>query len=338
MADGDDPIELEATGERLIPEAYAGELVLAEHLARYLLAARLTAGRRVLAAACGEGYGTALLAGAGPERIVGLDVDERTVRHARQRYGLDIRQGDVLELPFADGEFDLVVSFETIEHVAEPERALSEFARVVGPDGLLIVSTPNAGEYLEDNPFHVRELAPDQFIRALRERFAEVRPLYQQNFLASAILDADALGADDASRPLPLDTRKVLGVPPGRELYTLALCGPQPLPELPADIAVLAGVYEAHQLADRLREETEISRRWHAAHDQGVKTQQEWSARATLAEETLEDALRTQRAWAERAAEAERQNAELRATLERIAASASWRVTKPLRRLRGRSQ
>ena len=129
------PPPLEATGERLVPEAFAGELVLAEHLARYLLAARLAPGRRVLDAASGEGYGTAMLAASGAENVIGVDVDAATVAHARGRYGLDFRVGDVSELPFADGEFDLVVSFETIEHVADPEHALSEFARVLGDQG-----------------------------------------------------------------------------------------------------------------------------------------------------------------------------------------------------------
>ncbi|MDP1850210.1 MAG: class I SAM-dependent methyltransferase, partial [Solirubrobacteraceae bacterium] len=122
---------LEATGERLIPEAYAGSVVLAEHLARYRLAARLAPGRDVLDAACGEGYGSAMLAAAGAASVVGIDIDAATVAHARERHGIDARQGDVGRLPFDDATFGLVVSFETIEHVAEPERALDEFRRVL---------------------------------------------------------------------------------------------------------------------------------------------------------------------------------------------------------------
>ena len=64
---------LDATGERVIPKAYAGALVLAEHLARYQLAARLARGRTVLDAACGEGYGSATLAAAGAASVVGVD-------------------------------------------------------------------------------------------------------------------------------------------------------------------------------------------------------------------------------------------------------------------------
>jgi SAM-dependent methyltransferase len=313
----DVPQSLEATGERLMPEAFAGELVLAEHVARYLLAARLAPGRRVLDAACGEGYGTAMLAGAGAARVVGVDVDEETVAHARRQYGLDARVGDVGELPFADGEFDLVVSFETIEHVPDPEQVLSEFARVLGDDGLLLVSTPNAREYLVDNPFHVRELTPEELIDALESRFAEVRPLYQQNFLTSAIFDAGTLALADREQRLDLESRKVAGVEPGRELYTLALCGPAGLPALPADVAVLSDVYEAHELAHRAAEAERILRDWHERATEAERLVGEWQARAT---------------------EAERQTAELRATIERIAGSLSWRLTRPLRAMRGRSR
>ncbi|MGH2898589.1 MAG: class I SAM-dependent methyltransferase, partial [Solirubrobacteraceae bacterium] len=145
---------LEATGERLIPEAFAGSLVLAEHLARYRFAARLARGRAVLDAACGEGYGSAMLAAAGAASVVGIDIDAETVAHARATHGIDAREGDVGRLPCEDASFDLVVSFETIEHVAEPERALDEFRRVLSPGGILVVSTPNGDEYLEDNPYH----------------------------------------------------------------------------------------------------------------------------------------------------------------------------------------
>jgi SAM-dependent methyltransferase len=318
------PPSLEATGERLVPEAFAGELVLAEHVARYLLAARLVSGRRVLDAACGEGYGTAMLAGAGAAGVVGVDIDDETVAHARRRYGLDVRVGDVGELPFADGEFDLVVSFETIEHVAEPERVLAEFARVLGDDGVLLVSTPNAREYLVDNPFHVRELSPEELLGALGSHFAEVRPLYQQNFLASAILDAATLSLSDRDRRLDLEARKVAGVDPGRELYTLALCGRSGLPMLDADIAVLSDIYEAHDMAHQVVA-------WQGRAGEAERLQREWGERAAEAERLVGE-------WQARATEAERQAAELRATIERIAGSLSWRLTKPLRAIRGRSR
>ena len=125
--------ELEPTGERLLPEHHGGQLVHAEHLARYRLAAQLAPGRRVLDCACGEGYGAALMAAAGAKSVTAADIDQATVDHVRDRYGIDAHRADVRCLPFEDGAFDLVVSFETIEHVQEPERALDELARVRAP-------------------------------------------------------------------------------------------------------------------------------------------------------------------------------------------------------------
>jgi SAM-dependent methyltransferase len=311
----DEP-ELEATGERLIPEAAVGELVLAEHLARYRLATRLARGRRVLDAACGEGYGTAMLAAAGASAAVGVDIDPATVRHAAAGHGIDARVADVAALPFDDGSFDLVVSFETIEHVLEPHNVLDELRRVLAPGGLLLISTPNAREYKVENEFHVRELDPDEFVAALQARFAAVRVLYQQNFLLSMVVDEQRLAQDDPAQPVSLDVTKAYGVPPGRELYTLALCGLEPdLPTLEADVAVVTGVYEAHELAARTVEAERLVVTWHERATEAERIQREWQARAT---------------------EAERQNEELRTTIERIRASISWRITKPLRSLRCR--
>jgi 2-polyprenyl-3-methyl-5-hydroxy-6-metoxy-1,4-benzoquinol methylase len=313
---------LEWTGERLIPEAVEGELVLAEHLARYRLAAHLAPGRRVLDAACGEGYGSVLLREAGAEEVVGVDLDPATVAHARDTHGVASVEGDVADLPFDDGTFDLVVSFETIEHVKDPDRALDEFARVLTDAGMLIISTPNALEYLDDNPYHLREFTSGEFLSALRSRFPEVTPLYQQNFLTSAILDAERMKYDNGQRVVGLEATKVAGVEPGRELYSIVLCGRAPLPVLDGNIAVLAGIFEAHHLAREFRESK--SRALEAK-----RIQQEWYARATEAE-------RIQQEWEARATEAERQLAELRLTLDRVMSSVSWRLTKPLRAVKGK--
>jgi SAM-dependent methyltransferase len=272
--------DLEPTGERLIPDRQPGELVLAEHLARYRLAAQLAPGRRVLDAACGEGYGLALMAGAGAESATGVDVDQGAVEHVRERHGLDARRADVRELPFEDGAFDLVVSFETIEHVEQPERALDELARVLAPDGLLLISTPNASQYLVDNEFHVREFGHDEFAGLLHDRFPAVRLLYQHNWLTSAVLEEPDLAEDGGERRLDLRLTKVRGVAPGDELYLLALCGRGGVEvDLQAE-AVMAGTDEAHELARRLVEAQGTAAQWHDRYQETLATAQ-WM-RSTL--------------------------------------------------------
>ena len=117
---------LEFTGERFTPESERE--IWYEHLHRYVLAAGLVDGLTVLDAASGEGYGTDLLA-RNASRVVGVDVSDEAVEHARNRYGakqpgkLEFHRADVTDLPFENDSFDAVVSFETLEHL-EPQSAM----------------------------------------------------------------------------------------------------------------------------------------------------------------------------------------------------------------------
>jgi len=159
--------DLTFTGERFLP-ACAGEIAY-EHWHRYAFARRYAEGRRVLDAACGEGYGTALL-GTKAAEAVGVDIDASSIRHAQSTYGsatVRFIGGSCTELPFPDASFDVVVSFETVEHLdaADQPRMLAEFARVLKPAGLLIISSPNKRLYSDArdyvNEFHRHELYRD---------------------------------------------------------------------------------------------------------------------------------------------------------------------------------
>lgn len=148
--------------ERLDPEA-APEASLREHLARYRFARERVSGR-VLDVACGAGYGTALLG------AVGLDLSADALRRARRETGRLVR-GDALRLPFG-GNFDAVVSFETVEHVDDPERFVEECRRVLRPGGRLLISTPNRELWSPRSarpltPAHVKEFSSREFVALL---------------------------------------------------------------------------------------------------------------------------------------------------------------------------
>lgn len=170
---------LEFTGERFVPGA-PGEIWY-EHWHRYHFAAPLVAGARTLDVACGSGYGSALLA-AQAARVIGLDLSPAAIAHARSRYAgtpnVEFIAGDCKRLPLAAASVDAVVSFETLEHIHGQEAFVDEIARVLAPDGVLVLSCPNKFEYSDRraavNEFHVRELYRDELSALVTARFPHV--------------------------------------------------------------------------------------------------------------------------------------------------------------------
>lgn len=171
--------------ERIIPdETPAG--ILALHLKRYAFARPYAEGKEVLDAACGVGYGTAYLAEAA-SHVTGVDIDADTLVYARRRYpatNIEFQQMDVTRLAFPAASFDVMVSFETLEHVDDAPGAVREAARVLRDGGVYIVSTPRVEETTSnpENPFHAIEYSPADFAALLGNSFAEVE-LYGQRRL-----------------------------------------------------------------------------------------------------------------------------------------------------------
>lgn len=161
------------------------------HLARYALARRhVREGAMVLDAACGLGYGSAILAaGTSAARVLGVDLAGWAIEYARLHYGstdprLEFRQGDVTNLGFLnDASIDLVVSFETLEHLPNPDQALQEFARILKPGGVFIGSVPNL--WVDEQgrnpvPYHLHVYDYAQFYDQVARCF-RWRELYRQN-------------------------------------------------------------------------------------------------------------------------------------------------------------
>lgn len=156
--------------ERVSPEISDQALYL-EHLARYIFAGeRLTAGMRVLDAACGAGYGASYLGELGAS-IVGVDINAEAVSEARKRYpDISFLTMDCARLTFEDASFDGVVAFEMIEHIPDYTACLGEIWRVLRSGGLLILSTPNVSENRKGsscNPYHCHELSKEDLQKAL---------------------------------------------------------------------------------------------------------------------------------------------------------------------------
>jgi len=219
---------LEFTGERFTPECVRE--IWYEHFHRYALAARWCANLRTLDAACGEGYGASLLAKTA-STVEAVDISTAAIEHAKKRYGLtenlSYQVADCTSLPFADNEFERVVSFETIEHLAEQDQLLAEFRRVLKPDGVLILSSPDKAFYSDQqkagNEFHVKELYRDELEALIGRHFDAWRLLGQKLMFHSAIWSLD--GVENVS--LDQVSEENVTLPPGitqPAMYFIALC------------------------------------------------------------------------------------------------------------------
>lgn len=184
------------TGERCVP--WTDDLqVIYEHYHRYAFAARFVAGKRVLDLASGEGYGGALLARTAAE-VVGLEIDPRTVEHARTRYpDSRFEVGSITDPKALDGEtFDVITCFEAIEHVDAQDKLMELVTGRLAPGGVFLCSTPDIEVYTHDhgneNPYHVHELTESAFRSLLAGSFEHVVVLRQNVAVGSLIHDNGA--------------------------------------------------------------------------------------------------------------------------------------------------
>ncbi|MEP6483188.1 MAG: class I SAM-dependent methyltransferase [Rudaea sp.] len=224
-------------------------------------------GKRVLDAACGEGYGSALLA-TGAAHVTGLDISPDAVGHAKKRYGhqsnLAFDVGDCTKLDSKLGPFDLIVSFETLEHVTEQGDLVAGFARALTPDGILVISSPDKKTYSDErgysNEFHVRELYRDELFDLLRPHFPFVRLYGQKLLFQSAIWNMESsagyVHAVTSAGDVP---QTGLNYAP---LYFIAVCSRHALPDSMPGVALFGdreeSVYEHYN--------TEVRRNMTAGH------------------------------------------------------------------------
>jgi glycosyltransferase involved in cell wall biosynthesis/SAM-dependent methyltransferase len=236
---------MEFTGERYV-SGMIGPIQY-EHYHRYLFSAPFCVGRSVLDIACGEGYGSYLLAQTA-RHVTGVDISAETVTFAQSNYGTENLQfipGSATSIPLADSSIEVVVSFETLEHFSDHEQFLAEVFRVLVPGGLFIISSPNRDSYgsQNDNPFHERELDREEFRSALLSRFSSVA-LFEQRSMDGSVIAGEA-GSKYDTEGLEnfedLKYRRTLGMPTPQ--YFIAIGTNSALPDLSNSLLFSGGYW-----------------------------------------------------------------------------------------------
>ncbi|MDX8389746.1 MAG: class I SAM-dependent methyltransferase [Mariprofundaceae bacterium] len=225
--------ELSFTGERFMTEC-KGEIWY-EHWHRYAFAAPFVKGLRVVDVASGEGYGSSHLA-THAAHVVGIDISEQAVAHANRRYAdkknLKYVTASCDAIPLSTNSVDVVTSFETIEHIQNQAEMIEEIQRVLKPDGLLIISSPDKKTYSDDrsyqNEHHIKELYNHEFQTLLAGYFPYISQFGQRVVCHSAIwpLDAPICNLDlqlgeEGSAPEAVASIDI------EPLYHIALCSMQ---------------------------------------------------------------------------------------------------------------
>jgi SAM-dependent methyltransferase len=170
---------LALTGERTLPDVPAENYWYRRHLAVYEWIAERTWGRRVVDLACGEGYGSAVLARTATS-VVGVDANPDAFEHARLKYTTPAVHFERDMIERWDGDVDCVVFLQTIEHVQDPDAVLERLRKLIGPSGIAFVSTPNlltlapAGAEKSGNPWHIKEYRAEEFRELCERHFGAV--------------------------------------------------------------------------------------------------------------------------------------------------------------------
>ena len=170
---------LELTGERTLPDVPEENYWYRRHRVVYDWIADRCAGLRVIDMACGEGYGSALLAERATS-VIGVDANPEAHEHARLRYRANNLRFERALIEQFEAPCDAIVFLQTIEHVADPGAVLARYRDLVGAAGRVYVSTPNLltlappGAERSDNPWHLREYRAAEFEALCREHFRHV--------------------------------------------------------------------------------------------------------------------------------------------------------------------
>lgn len=231
--------------ERMVPEFHKDRLIYSEHVTRYMAAKPAIEGKVVLDIASGSGYGTKILAESA-KFVYGVDVNEVAINYSRKNYSaknIEYRVGDGESIPLDDNSVDVVVTFETIEHIKNYRKFLDEVQRILRPDGLLLISTPNDVEFAEGNHFHLHEFKYNELLKLLRKYYKNIDSYFQSTWKYVAIGTEDELSHDTQGTVLNL-TKKTRD----QHLYFYLLCSNRDISEKVDHIAAIGEHYSDRQL------------------------------------------------------------------------------------------
>jgi 2-polyprenyl-3-methyl-5-hydroxy-6-metoxy-1,4-benzoquinol methylase len=175
------------TWERLIPKQLANDSASQKlfdiHSRRYEIATRYVKGKRVLDIACGTGYGSQMLCRAGASAVVGVDISPTTVQYAKKHYqepNVQFVRADAEQFEWPD-LFDVIVSFETIEHVPHPDKLLARLRSLLAVGGDLLLSVP-LGETRHLDPYHLHAFSQEDVFALLKTAGFVVDQYHCENF------------------------------------------------------------------------------------------------------------------------------------------------------------
>ena len=248
---------IEDTGERMVPAYHKGHIVYAEHIVRYEAVRALVAGKTVLDIASGSGYGTHLIAQAA-KQVYGVDADKEAVRYASKNYSdknVAFLEGSGTAIPLENNSVDIIVSFETIEHIEDYRTFMSEVKRVLKTDGLFVLSTPNDVEFPETNHFHIHEFKRKELEALAKRYFKNASVYYQGTWLCSGLF---ADGQLDTEWERQVHVMQTAPIKPGQSIYFYLLCSNRDITE---SIEPLAAIGEHY--SERRRQEYDASVREH---------------------------------------------------------------------------
>lgn len=237
------------TGERMVPAHHKGQLVYGEHIVRYEAVLPIVQNKVVLDIACGSGYGTQTIAQTA-KKVYGVDVDQDAIAYAQANYAqanTEFILGSAIDIPLADNSVDVVVSFETLEHIDDYRKFMAEIKRVLKNDGLLVLSTPNDKEFPEGAHFHIHEFEEAELRSLVKESFANVKEYFQATWIYNALVTKQQMSTETR---LDIPTVNTAPVGTDKALYFYMLCSNRKITEQVPTFAAISEHWSTRRMLE----------------------------------------------------------------------------------------